>query len=133
MRVEQVRSARFGQRDRGPTGTPGAISKASRGVSDGTEPQQDRTPRPGAGTPADRRPTGMRTTELQLAETIAVRVDLSEPLLTAHQVAALLAIPRSSVYRVRPPADRAVPSITVGRHRRFYRSDVETWLASRRP
>ena len=76
---------------------------------------------------------GMHTTQRQLAETIAVRVDLSEPLLTAHQVAALLAIPRSSVYEYARRQTDPLPSITVGRHRRFYRSDVEAWLASRRP
>ena len=76
---------------------------------------------------------GMHSTQLQLAETIAVHVDLSEPLLTAHQVAGLLAIPRSSVYEYARQRTDPLPSITVGRHRRFYRSDVEAWLASRRP
>jgi excisionase family DNA binding protein len=65
-----------------------------------------------------------------LAEPLDVR--LAEPLLTAHQVALLLAIPRSSVYEYARRLHRPLPSIAVGRHRRFYRSDVEAWLAEQR-
>ncbi|QEC47300.1 helix-turn-helix domain-containing protein [Baekduia soli] len=65
-------------------------------------------------------------------ETIAVSVNLTEPLLTADQVADLLAVPRSSVYEYARRAHNPLPSIGVGRHRRFYRSDVGTWLASMR-
>jgi excisionase family DNA binding protein len=61
-----------------------------------------------------------------------VDVQLSEPLLTADQVAALLAVPRSSVYEYARRRHRPLPSIAVGRHRRFYRSDVEAWLAGQR-
>jgi excisionase family DNA binding protein len=67
-----------------------------------------------------------------LVTTIAVDVDLSEPLLTAHQVAALLAIPRSSVYEYARRKTNPLPCIGVGRHRRFYRSDIEAWLRDQR-
>jgi excisionase family DNA binding protein len=56
---------------------------------------------------------------------------LSEPLLTADQVAELLAIPRSSVYEYARRMHARLPSLEVGRHRRFYRSDVERWLQER--
>jgi excisionase family DNA binding protein len=57
-----------------------------------------------------------------------VGVHLDEPLLTADQVARLLAVPRSSVYEYARRRHGRLPSIAVGRHRRFYRSDVEAWL-----
>lgn len=61
-----------------------------------------------------------------------VGVNLSEPLLTAAQVADLLAVPRSSVYEYARREHNALPSIGIGRHRRFYRSDVEAWLSAMR-
>lgn len=66
------------------------------------------------------------------APTIATDVHLNEPLLTADAVAALLAVPRSSVYEYARRTRSPLPSITVGRHRRFYRSDVEAWLTQQR-
>ena len=58
---------------------------------------------------------------------------LEEPLLTAAEVARLLAVPRSSVYeyarRVRDP----LPCLQIGRHRRFYRSAIEASLARQAP
>ena len=57
-----------------------------------------------------------------------VGVQLDEPLLTANEVARLLAVPRSSVYEYARRRHAPLPSIVVGRHRRFYRSDVEAWL-----
>lgn len=49
-----------------------------------------------------------------------------DELLTADEVAKLLHLPKSTV------ADYArrgvMPSIKLGRHRRFVRSDVERWL-----
>ncbi len=59
-------------------------------------------------------------------------VDLDEPLLTATQVAELLAIPRSSVYEYARCRHNPLPSIEVGRHRRFFRNDIATWLVARR-
>jgi excisionase family DNA binding protein len=71
-------------------------------------------------------------TELEPQEIPAVGVALDEPLLTAEDVARLLAVPRSSVYEYARRQHSPLPSITVGRHRRFYRSDVEVWLAEQR-
>jgi excisionase family DNA binding protein len=62
----------------------------------------------------------------------ADRVYLDEPLLTAADVAKLLAVPRSSIYEYARRRSDPLPSIGVGRHRRFYRSDVEAWLAALR-
>jgi excisionase family DNA binding protein len=58
-------------------------------------------------------------------------VSLAEPLLTADEVAALLRIPRTSVYEYARRQHNPLPSITVGRHRRFHRGDVERWLGAR--
>ncbi len=57
---------------------------------------------------------------------------LDEPLLTADQVAVLLAVPRSSVYEYARRTQGALPSIRVGRHRRFLRSDVLAWVRAMR-
>ncbi len=54
---------------------------------------------------------------------------LREPLMTAAQVAVLLAVPRSSVYDYARRRDQPLPSLRVGRHRRFLRSEVLAWLA----
>jgi excisionase family DNA binding protein len=61
-----------------------------------------------------------------------VDVNLSEPLLTAGEVADLLSVPRSSVYEYARRQHRPLPSIGIGRHRRFYRSDLEAWLTQQR-
>jgi excisionase family DNA binding protein len=57
-----------------------------------------------------------------------VDMDLNEPLMTASQVARLMAVPTSSVYEYARRRRAPLPSITIGKHRRFYRSDVEAWL-----
>ena len=54
-------------------------------------------------------------------------VALDEPLLTADQVAALLAVPRSSVYDYARRRHQPLPAITIGRHKRFLRADIERW------
>jgi excisionase family DNA binding protein len=64
--------------------------------------------------------------------TVRGAVTLHEPLLTADQVADLLAVPRSSIYDYARRQHDPLPSIGVGRHRRFHRSDIETWLADLR-
>jgi excisionase family DNA binding protein len=48
--------------------------------------------------------------------------------MTASQVARLLAVPTSSVYEYARRRRAPLPSITIDKHRRFYRSDVEAWL-----
>lgn len=62
----------------------------------------------------------------------AIRVDLSQPLLNADDVAALLSVPRSSVYEYARRQRDPLPSVAIGRHRRFIREDIEAWLASHR-
>jgi excisionase family DNA binding protein len=57
---------------------------------------------------------------------------LSEPLLTATDVSLLLGIPRSSVHDYAKRPDDPLPSVQIGRHRRFYRSELERWLARQR-
>src|SRR3954452_21154876 len=72
---------------------------------------------------------------VNLSEDEQATVVLAEPLLTADDVAQLLAVPRSTVYEYARRRRDGLPSIAVGRHRRFYRSDVERWrtaLESRR-
>lgn len=64
------------------------------------------------------------------AMTAPTRVDLGEPLLTADDVAELLSIPRSSVYEYTRRQLNPLPSIPVGRHRRFHRSALEAWLTA---
>ena len=61
-----------------------------------------------------------------------VGVDLDEPLLTASAVSDLLRVPRSSVYEYARRTHTPLPVIRVGRHLRFYRSDVEVWLTEQR-
>jgi len=70
--------------------------------------------------------------QTQLVQESPSRVALGEPLLTADDVAQLLAVPRSTVYEYARRLHGRLPSISVGRHRRFYRSDVESWLAGLR-
>jgi len=67
-----------------------------------------------------------------LQDTPVVGVELDEPLLTAGQIAGLLAVPRSSIYEYARRQHQPLPSVMIGRHRRFYRSDVEAWLTDLR-
>ena len=55
--------------------------------------------------------------------------------MTADQVAELLNVPRSLVYEYARRQINRLPSIAIGRHVRFIREDIETWLAGlrRRP
>jgi len=59
-------------------------------------------------------------------------VSLTEPLLSAEDVAALLGIPRSSVYEYARRATDPLPGIRIGRHVRFDRRDIERWLAGQK-
>lgn len=59
-------------------------------------------------------------------------VTLSEPLMTATQVAQLLGVPRSSIYEYARREHNPLPAIEIGRHRRFLRSDIEEWLTAQR-
>jgi excisionase family DNA binding protein len=55
---------------------------------------------------------------------------LSEPLLTADEVAALLRVPRSTVYEL--TRTRRLPHVKVGRRTLFVRADLETWVVASR-
>ncbi len=52
----------------------------------------------------------------------------NNPLLTANQVAELLGVPATWVY---DQARRGrIPTVTLGRYRRFRREAIEAWVAS---
>jgi excisionase family DNA binding protein len=55
-------------------------------------------------------------------------VVLDAPLLTADEVAGLLAVARSSVYEYARRRSDPLPSLLIGRHRRFDRRTIERWL-----
>jgi excisionase family DNA binding protein len=56
---------------------------------------------------------------------------LAEPLLTAQQVAGLLGVSCTSVYKYARRTADPLPTVRVGRHVRFRRAAVEQWLARR--
>ena len=51
---------------------------------------------------------------------------MSEPLLTAGQVAELLAVPESWVREA--TRDNRIPHLKLGRYRRYQRQQIEAWL-----
>lgn len=55
---------------------------------------------------------------------------LREPLLDAEQTAALLGIPRSSVYAYAKRGE--LPHVKIGKHLKFVRQDLEQALIERR-
>jgi excisionase family DNA binding protein len=55
---------------------------------------------------------------------------LSEPLLTADEVAALLRVPRSTIYEL--TRSRRLPFIKVGRRTLFVRLDLDAWVVENR-
>ncbi len=52
---------------------------------------------------------------------------MPESLLTADQVAHLLGVPRSWVYE--QSRRGTIPTVTLGRYRRYRREAIEAWLA----
>jgi excisionase family DNA binding protein len=60
----------------------------------------------------------------------ATRTPLSEPLLTADEVAALLRVPRSTVYEL--TRTRRLPHIKVDRRTHFVRLDLDAWVVANR-
>lgn len=58
------------------------------------------------------------------------RTPLSEPLLTAEEVASLLRVPRSAVYEL--TRTRRLPHIKVGRRTLFVRVDLDAWVVANR-
>ena len=65
-----------------------------------------------------------------MAATDADRTPLSEPLLTADEVAGLLRVPRSTVYEM--TRTRRLPFIKVGRRTLFVRVDLDAWVLANR-
>ncbi len=57
-----------------------------------------------------------------------VVVDLTERLLVADDVAGLLNIKRSTVYELSRREQDPLPSVKIGRAKRFSRKQVEHWL-----
>ncbi len=57
---------------------------------------------------------------------------LHEPLLTADDIAAWLAVPRSSVYEYARREHEPLPAVRIGRHLRFVRADVSVWIGAQR-
>jgi excisionase family DNA binding protein len=55
---------------------------------------------------------------------------LSEPLLDSEAAAALLAVRRSWIYEA--VRDGRLPHVKVGRHIRFLRADLESWVFAQR-
>jgi excisionase family DNA binding protein len=55
---------------------------------------------------------------------------LSEPLLTADDVASLLRVPRSTVYEL--TRSRRLPHIKIGRRTLFARRDLDAWIVASR-
>lgn len=102
------------------------------GVADRVTIRDGRGFRPGAGQgsrTAGRRPNGALIRVISTNDTEPAAVTLDAPLLTADEVAGLLAVPRSSVYEYARRRIDPLPSLLVGRHRRFDRRTVERWLA----
>ena len=60
---------------------------------------------------------------------VALRA-LSEPLLTAGEVAALLRVPRSTVYEL--TRTRRLPHVKLGRRTLFLRGDLDAWVIANR-
>lgn len=58
-------------------------------------------------------------------------VSLSEPLLTADDVARLLSLKRSTVFELSRRRGDPLPSVKLGRSKRFIRPQVEEWVAKR--
>jgi excisionase family DNA binding protein len=76
--------------------------------------------------------SGLRPPErwpIRAERVVEIALSLAEPLLTAAEVADLLAVPRSSVYEYTRRLHDPLPCVQIGRHRRFHRSAIEAWLA----
>jgi excisionase family DNA binding protein len=104
--------------------TPGQVLQAAGRATaenevDGVEPES-----------SSNRAHADMSTEPDTQQPEHLSVALDTPLLTAEQVAQLLAVPRSSVYEYARRQHDPLPSIAVGRHRRFHRTEIERWLAT---
>ena len=59
-------------------------------------------------------------------------VVFDDRLLTADEVAALLAVPRSSVYEYARRVHDPLPTVRIGRHVRFVRGELDAWIVAQR-
>jgi excisionase family DNA binding protein len=57
-------------------------------------------------------------------------VDLTQPLLSAHQAAGILSVRTSWIYDAARRGE--LPCVRLGKHVRFLRSDLEHWVAEQR-
>jgi excisionase family DNA binding protein len=57
-------------------------------------------------------------------------VDLTQPLLSVHQAAGMLSVRPSWIYDAARRGQ--LPSVRLGKHVRFLRSDLECWVAEQR-
>ncbi len=62
----------------------------------------------------------------------SVPVAFDDRLLTADEVAGLLAVPRSSVYEYARRARDPLPAVRIGRHVRFVRGELDAWIVAQR-
>ena len=62
----------------------------------------------------------------------SVPVAFDDRLLTANEVAGLLAVPRSSVYEYARRTHDPLPAVRIGRHVRFVRSELDAWIVAQR-
>ena len=72
----------------------------------------------------------MKMATVDISSNGSERAPLSEPLLTADEVAALLRVPRSTIYEL--TRTRRLPHIKVGRRTLFVRVDLDAWVMSQR-
>ena len=63
----------------------------------------------------------------------AERVDLSQPLVDADVIAALLCVKRKRIYELARRPDDPLPSVRIGRAVRFVRAQVEQWVGQQTP
>ncbi len=62
----------------------------------------------------------------------SVPVAFDDRLLTADEVAGLLAVPRSSVYEYVRRTHDPLPAVRIDRHVRFVRGEVDAWILAQR-
>ena len=60
-------------------------------------------------------------------ESLGARIPIADKLLTAQEVAEMLVVPRSWVYE--QSRNGRIPTVTLGRYRRYRRAAIEAWIA----
>jgi len=72
----------------------------------------------------------MNSPDISPTDPAATASPLSEPLLDSDAAATLLSVRRSWVYEA--VRDGRLPHVKVGRHIRFLRADLESWVFAQR-